>query len=109
MNKIYVYNSSAYAKERLLGILASDRIGCSPDFLEDMKSAIKNEIDKYAVVCESDIDIQIKEKVLVARIPLNSTKINNTFEYNIYTHTGRGSEKYESMEEESAELKSIQS
>jgi hypothetical protein len=47
MNKIYLYNTGSYAKERLISMLASDRIGCNPDFLDDMKHTIKQEIDRY--------------------------------------------------------------
>ena len=43
MNKIYLYNTGSYAKERLISMLASDRIGCNPDFLDDMKHTIKQE------------------------------------------------------------------
>ena len=65
MNKIYLYNTGSYAKERLISMLASDRIGCNPDFLDDMKHTIKQEIDRYINVKESDIDIQVKERMLV--------------------------------------------
>ena len=68
MNKIYLYNTGSYAKERLISMLASDRIGCNPDFLDDMKHTIKQEIDRYINVKESDIDIQVKERMLVAYI-----------------------------------------
>ena len=54
MNKIYLYNTGSYAKERLISMLASDRIGCNPDFLDDMKHTIKQEIDRYINVKESE-------------------------------------------------------
>ena len=104
MNKIYLYNTGSYAKERLISMLASDRIGCNPDFLDDMKHTIKQEIDRYINVKESDIDIQVKERMLVAYIPLLS--VDNEYTYRT---TGRGSVNYELIQEGSTELKTIQS
>lgn len=109
MNKIYLYNTGSYAKERLISMLASDRIGCNPDFLDDMKHTIKQEIDRYINVKESDIDIQVKERMLVAYIPLLSVDTEKKDNEYTYRTTGRGSVNYELIQEGSTELKTIQS
>ena len=109
MNRIYLYNTGSYAKERLISILASDRIGCNPDFLDEMRYTIKTELERYINISEADIDIQVKEKMLIAYIPLESSDrkdINNKY---TYIKTGQGSEDYEAIEEGSSELKTIQS
>ena len=109
MNRIYLYNTGSYAKERLISILASDRIGCNPDFLDEMRSTIKGELERYINIRETDIDIQVKEKMLVAYIPLEASdrkEINNKY---TYIKTGQGSEDYEAIEERSSKLKTIQS
>ena len=103
-SKLYMYNTSSYAKERLVNMLASDRIGCNPDFLDDMKHTIKQEIDRYVDVREADIDIKVKEKMLIAYIPLVNERICDTGRT-----TGQGSVNYEAMEERTTELKTIQS
>lgn len=109
MNKIYLYNTGSYAKERLISMLASDRIGCNPDFLDDMKHTIKQEIDRYINVKESDIDIQVKERMLVAYIPLLSVDTEKKDNEYTYRTTGRGSVNYELIQEGSTELKTTQS
>ena len=109
MNKIYLYNTGSYAKERLISMLASDRIGCNPDFLDDMKHTIKQEIDRYINVKESDIDIQVKERMLVAYIPLLSVDTEKKDNEYTYRTIGRGSVNYELIQEGSTELKTIQS
>lgn len=109
MNKIYLYNTGSYAKERLVSMLAADRIGCNPDFLDDMKRTIKSEIDRYVTVREADIDIQVKERMLVAYIPLVSGRLDDTDNSYTYRTTGQGSLNYEAIEEGPAELKTVQS
>lgn len=40
-NKVYLYNTGSYARERLMSMLASDRIGCNPNFIDGLKATIK--------------------------------------------------------------------
>ena len=107
-NRIYLYNTGSYARERLVTMLATDRIGCNPDFIDGLKHTIKNELERYISLKESDIDIHVKEKMLIAYIPINGGKAgdNNIQDYKT---TGQGSVNYETIEERSAELKTIQS
>ena len=109
MNKIYLYNTGSYAKERLVNMLAADRIGCNPDFLNDIRRTIKSEIDRYVTVRETDIDIQVKERMLVAYIPLVPGQVDDIDNSYTYRTTGRGSVNYELIQEGSTELKTIQS
>lgn len=107
-NRIYLYNTGSYARERLVTMLATDRIGCNPDFIDGLKHTIKNELERYISLKESDIDIHVKEKMLIAYIPIN---VGQAGDNNIqdYKTTGQGSVNYETIEERSAELKTIQS
>ncbi len=107
-NRIYLYNTGSYARERLVTMLATDRIGCNPDFIDGLKHTIKNELERYISLKESDIDIHVKEKMLIAYIPINGGHAgdNNIQDYKT---TGQGSVNYETIEERSAELKTIQS
>ncbi len=107
-NRIYLYNTGSYARERLVTMLATDRIGCNPDFIDGLKHTIKNELERYISLKESDIDIHVKEKMLIAYIPINGGQAgdNNIQDYKT---TGQGSVNYETIEERSAELKTIQS
>lgn len=108
-NRVYLYNTGSYARERLVTMLASDRIGCNPDFIDGLRHTIKNELERYLSVKESDIDIHVKEKMLIAYIPLAGSQDDNTD--NRYEHkaTSQGSVNYEAIEEGSAELKTVQS
>lgn len=107
-NRIYLYNTGSYARERLVTMLATDRIGCNPDFIDGLKHTIKNELERYISLKESDIDIHVKEKMLIAYIPINGGQAGDN---NIQDNktTGQGSVNYETIEERSAELKTIQS
>lgn len=109
MNKIYLYNTGSYAKERLVNMLAADRIGCNPDFLNDIRRTIKSEIDRYVTVRETDIDIQVKERMLVAYIPLVPGQMDDIDNSYTYRTTGQGLLNYEAIEEGPAELKTVQS
>ncbi len=108
-NRVYLYNTGSYARERLVTMLASDRIGCKPDFIDGLRHTIKNELERYLSVKESDIDIHVKEKMLIAYIPLAGSQDDN--KDNRYEHkaTRQGSVNYEAIEEGSAELKTVQS
>lgn len=109
MNSIYLYNTSSYAKERLMSILVSDRIGCNPEFLGEVRTTIKQKLDRYVDIKESDIDIQVKEKMLIAYVPLVGQKYKSQNTQFIYTSTEQEAVNYESNEKRSAELKTIQS
>lgn len=111
MNKVYLFGTGDYAKERLGAILASDRIGCKPGFIDDMKSTIRREVDRYIDVSESDIDIQVRERMLIAYIPLvkSASSFRNRTDCAHIT-TEQGTDNYEPIEEEGhAELKTVQS
>ena len=105
-NRVYLYNTGSYARERLVTMLASDRIGCNPDFIDGLRHTIKNELERYLSVKESDIDIHVKEKMLIAYIPLAGNQDDNTHEHKA---TRQGLVNYEAIEEGSAELKTVQS
>lgn len=117
-NRVYLYNTGSYARERLVTMLASDRIGCNPDFINSLKNTIKNELEKYINLDESDIDIYVKERMLIAYIPIagraDNNIDNNTDNTQEYTTTtgqeiGQGTVKYEVIEERAIEFKTIQS
>lgn len=114
-NRVYLYNTGSYARERLVTMLASDRIGCNPDFINSLKNTIKNELEKYINIDESDIDIYVKERMLIAYIPIAGRADNNTDNTQEYTTTttgqeiGQGTVKYEVIEERAIEFKTIQS
>ena len=40
-NRVYLYNTGSYARERLVTMLASDRIGCNPDFIDGLRHTIE--------------------------------------------------------------------
>lgn len=98
MSRVYLYNTGSYAKERLNAILASDRIGCNPDFIDGLKLTLKHELDRYVDVSEGDIDIQVKERVLTAYIPLMS--IHKREDNGLHTAIGQGLDDYESDNDE---------
>lgn len=100
-NKVYLYNTGSYARERLMSMLASDRIGCNPNFIDGLKATIKKELERYISLNEKDIDIHIKEKMLIAYIPIGRSDEQKTLR--------QGSVNYEAIEEGSVELKTIQS
>lgn len=111
MNKVYLLGTGDYAKERLSAILASDRIGCSPGFMDDMRRMLKKEVDRYIDVSESDIDIQVKERMLIAYIPLiSAAKGSARSAIHIQEKAEQGLDNYDSSEKEGfAELKTVQS
>lgn len=53
--------SGSVAKDRLKLVLVSDRAGCSPEIMEQMKNDIIAVISKYIEIDMSGLDIQIKQ------------------------------------------------
>ena len=51
----------AVAKDRLKLVLVSDRAGCSPEIMEQMKNDIIAVISKYIEIDMTGLDIQIKQ------------------------------------------------
>ena len=52
--------SGSVAKDRLKLVLVSDRAGCSPEVMEQMKNDIIAVISKYIEIDMTGLDIQIK-------------------------------------------------
>ncbi|MCL2406580.1 MAG: cell division topological specificity factor MinE [Defluviitaleaceae bacterium] len=75
-------DSKDVAKSRLKLVLTQDRLNCSPDMLEAMKTDILQVIAKYMDFDEKAMDIQISQSqsaedgkpVLVANIPVLSLR-----------------------------------
>ncbi len=75
-------NSKNVAKERLKLVLVHDRVDCSPQLLEMLKTDILNVISKYAEIEESGLEIKMSRSrdeendtpvsALVANIPLKN-------------------------------------
>jgi len=53
--------SGSVAKDRLKLVLVSDRAGCSPEVMEQMKNDIIAVISKYIEIDMQGLDIQIKQ------------------------------------------------
>ncbi|HOQ16124.1 MAG TPA: cell division topological specificity factor MinE [Defluviitaleaceae bacterium] len=81
-------SSKDVAKDRLKLLLIHDRINCSPDLLEMMKTDIIKVISNYMDIDEDELDIQIGQTkaegsdgtvpVLYANIPIkNVRKVGN--------------------------------
>ncbi|WP_209457609.1 cell division topological specificity factor MinE [Metaclostridioides mangenotii] len=79
--------SKSVAKERLKLVLVNDRVDCSPQLLDMIKSDILNVIANYAEIEESGLEIKMSKcrselddnpiSALVANIPLKSIKERN--------------------------------
>nr|WP_038300183.1 cell division topological specificity factor MinE [Clostridioides mangenotii] len=79
--------SKSVAKERLKLVLVHDRVDCSPQLLDMIKSDILNVIANYAEIEESGLEIKMSKcrselddnpiSALVANIPLKSIKERN--------------------------------
>lgn len=77
-------NSSTVAKDRLKLVLMHDRMDCSPELLEMIKSDIIEVISKYVEFDKEELDIKISESsnqntekgapVLYANIPISNLK-----------------------------------
>ncbi len=77
-------NSKDIAKDRLKLVLIHDRVNCSTQFLEMLKTDIIKVISNYMEIDELDMDIQISQTksdhgnntvpVLYANIPIKSMR-----------------------------------
>ncbi|MGN0395696.1 MAG: cell division topological specificity factor MinE [Coprococcus sp.] len=72
MNAICMNNTSNYAKNRLMNILISDRIGCTPEIISELKNSISRTLNSYLDIEPSGIDIQINERILLATVPISN-------------------------------------
>ncbi len=77
-------NSGNVAKDRLKLVLVSDRAGCSPEIMEQIKNDIINVISKYVEIDLNGLDIKITQTesdsnngsvpALFANIPIKDMK-----------------------------------
>lgn len=78
--------SGNVAKDRLKLVLVSDRAGCSPEIMEQIKNDIIAVISKYIVIDQEGLDIKITQTesegnngsvpALFANIPIKDLKHN---------------------------------
>ncbi len=78
--------SSNVAKDRLKLVLVSDRAGCSPEIMEQMKNDIITVISRYIEIDMDGLDIKITQTesegnngvvpALFANIPIKDLKTN---------------------------------
>lgn len=76
--------SGNVAKDRLKLVLVSDRAGCSPEIMEQIKNDIIAVISKYVVIDQDGLDIKITQTesegnngnvpALFANIPIKDLK-----------------------------------
>ncbi|WP_408954910.1 cell division topological specificity factor MinE [Natroniella sp. ANB-PHB2] len=70
--------SKDLAKERLRLVLVHDRIGVSPEVIEDMKEELIGVISKYLDIDESGLEMELDRQensvALVANIPVKQLK-----------------------------------
>ncbi|MFU0827549.1 MAG: cell division topological specificity factor MinE [Lachnoclostridium sp.] len=76
--------SSSVAKDRLKLVLVSDRAGCSPEIMEQIKNDIINVISRYVEIDMEGLDIKITQTelegnngvvpALFANIPIKDLK-----------------------------------
>ncbi len=79
--------SGSVAKDRLKLVLVSDRAGCSPEIMEQMKNDIIAVISKYIEIDMTGLDIQIKQTqsdsdngsvpAIFANIPIKDMRSKN--------------------------------
>ena len=79
--------SGSVAKDRLKLVLVSDRAGCSPEIMEQMKNDIIAVISKYIEIDMQGLDIQIKQTqsdtyngsvpAIFANIPIKDMRSKN--------------------------------
>lgn len=75
-------SSSNVAKGRLQMVLMSDRAGCSPEVMEQIKNEIIQVISKYINIDSEELDIKITQSnesgaegpAIVANIPIKGMK-----------------------------------
>ncbi len=75
MSTMCINNTSEYAKNRLMNILISDRIGCTPEIISELKSSISKSLSRYIDIEPSGIDIEINERILLASVPISKIYI----------------------------------
>ncbi len=78
-------SSSTVAKDRLKLVLVSDRAGCSPEIMEQIKNDIIEVISKYVEMDTEGLDIRITQTesegdngtvpALIANIPIKDMKM----------------------------------
>jgi len=78
--------SGSVAKDRLKLVLVSDRAGCSPEIMEQIKNDIINVISKYIEIDLEGLDIKITQTesetnngavpALFASIPIKDLKVS---------------------------------
>ncbi|TDX49008.1 cell division topological specificity factor MinE [Orenia marismortui] len=70
--------SKDLAKERLRLVLVHDRIGVSPELIEEMKEELIDVISKYLEIDDERIDMELDRQdnsvALIANIPVKSLK-----------------------------------
>lgn len=76
--------SGNVAKDRLKLVLVSDRAGCSPEIMEQIKNDIIGVLSKYVVIDQEGLDIKITQTesegnnghvpALFANIPIKDLK-----------------------------------
>ena len=79
-------SSGTVAKDRLKLVLVSDRAGCSPEIMEQIKNDIIQVISKYIEIDQEGLDIKITQTesdgnngsvpALYANIPIKDMKHN---------------------------------
>ena len=79
--------SGSVAKDRLKLVLVSDRAGCSPEIMEQMKNDIIAVMSKYIEIDMQGLDIQIKQTqsdtdngsvtAIFANIPIKDMRSKN--------------------------------
>lgn len=79
-------SSGTVAKDRLKLVLVSDRAGCSPEIMEQIKNDIIQVISKYIEIDQEGLDIKITQTesegnngsvpALYANIPIKDMKQN---------------------------------
>ena len=80
-------SSGSVAVDRLKLVLVSDRAGCSPELMEQIKTDIIDVISKDVEIDEKGLDIRItqtdsaegngKVPALIANIPISEMKVRN--------------------------------
>ncbi len=75
MNSLFTESTGNYAKSRLMNILISDRIGCTPLIIKELRESISKTLNEYLDIEPQGIDIQINERVLLASVPISNSYI----------------------------------
>lgn len=74
-------SSKEVAKERLRLVLINDRIGVSPEVLDEMKEELLEVISKYLEIEDDGLEMEFEQEedsmALVANIPVKNLKKTN--------------------------------